>query len=209
MKKLSIYKLALAISLLERRGFHRDDFAALHPAGRLGNKLLRVGHLMHSGDSLPRVAPETPMPATFHEMSAKKLGMTTVATPDGKLAGILTDGDLRRLMEKHGGATLSMTAGDCMIRNPQTIDAKLLASEALVHKKKVPAAALAKMRQRARIDVPRIREIDVAAGEVGSVGVLLGQGHGELVVVRRSSASSSARNELLLSWNGNWNGLIF
>jgi arabinose-5-phosphate isomerase len=122
---------ALAVSLLDRRGFQHDDFAALHPAGRLGKKLLRVEHLMHSGDALPRVTPETSMPNTFHEMSAKKLGMTTVTNPDGKLAGILTDGDLRRLMEKHGGATLSMTAGDCMVRNPQTIAANLLASEAL------------------------------------------------------------------------------
>ncbi len=122
---------ALAVSLLDRRGFQHHDFAALHPAGRLGKKLLRVEHLMHSGNALPRVSPETPMPAAFHEMSAKKLGMTTVTTPDGKLAGILTDGDLRRLMEKHGGATLSMTAGDCMVRSPQTIAANLLASEAL------------------------------------------------------------------------------
>src|SRR5277367_4373836 len=68
---------ALAISLLDRRGFRPDDFAALHPAGRLGKKLLRVEHLMHSGDALPRVSAETPMPAVFHEMSAKKLGMTT------------------------------------------------------------------------------------------------------------------------------------
>ncbi len=130
---------ALAIALLERRGFQRDDFAALHPAGRLGQKLLRVEHLMHSGGALPRVSPETPMPATFHEMSAKKLGMTTVTTPDGKLAGILTDGDLRRLMEKHGGATLSMAAGDCMVRTPQTISPSLLASEALnlMEKKKI------------------------------------------------------------------------
>ncbi|MGB7849022.1 MAG: KpsF/GutQ family sugar-phosphate isomerase [Candidatus Acidiferrum sp.] len=135
---------ALAIALLDRRGFQADDFAALHPAGRLGQKLLRVEHLMHSGDALPRVAPETPMPATFHEMSAKKLGMTTVTTPDGKLSGILTDGDLRRLMEKHGGATLSMTAGDCMIRTPQTISPKLLASEALnlMEKKKITSVVV-------------------------------------------------------------------
>jgi arabinose-5-phosphate isomerase len=79
------------------------------------------------------------MPATFHEMSAKKLGMTTVTSPDGRLAGIITDGDLRRLMESHGGATLSMSAGDCMIRTPQTIGANLLASEALnlMEKKKI------------------------------------------------------------------------
>ncbi|MGB7464371.1 MAG: KpsF/GutQ family sugar-phosphate isomerase [Candidatus Acidiferrum sp.] len=130
---------ALAISLLERRGFKPDDFAALHPAGRLGHKLLRVEHFMHSGGAMPHVSPQTPMPATFHEMSAKKLGMTTVLTVDGKLAGILTDGDLRRLMEKHGGATLSMTAGDCMVRTPQTIAPQLLASEALnlMEKKKI------------------------------------------------------------------------
>jgi arabinose-5-phosphate isomerase len=135
---------ALAISLLERRGFRPDDFAALHPAGRLGNKLLRVEHLMHSGDAMPRVAPDTSMPAVFHEMSAKKLGMTTVTTPEGKLAGILTDGDLRRLMEKHGGATLAMTAGDCMVRTPQTIGPKLLASEALnlMEKKKITSVVV-------------------------------------------------------------------
>jgi arabinose-5-phosphate isomerase len=135
---------ALAIALLDRRGFKPDDFAALHPAGRLGQKLLRVEHLMHSGEALPRVSPETPMPATFHEMSAKKLGMTTVVTSDGKLAGILTDGDLRRLMEKHGGATLSMAAGDCMVRTPQTISPTLLASEALnlMEKKKITSVVV-------------------------------------------------------------------
>jgi arabinose-5-phosphate isomerase len=130
---------ALAVALLERRGFQPDDFVALHPAGRLGKKLLRVEHFMHAGDALPRVSPETPMPAVFHEMSAKKLGMTTVTTADGKLAGILTDGDLRRLMEKHGGATLSMAAGDCMVGTPQIIGPSLLASEALnlMEKKKI------------------------------------------------------------------------
>jgi len=135
---------ALAISLLERRGFRQDDFAALHPAGRLGKKLLRVEHLMHSGDALPRVSPETPMPATFHEMSAKKLGMTTVVSADGTLAGILTDGDLRRLMEKHGGATLAMTAGNCMVRNPQTLGPRMLASEALnlMEKKKITSVVV-------------------------------------------------------------------
>ncbi|MGB8496151.1 MAG: KpsF/GutQ family sugar-phosphate isomerase [Candidatus Acidiferrum sp.] len=135
---------ALAISLLEKRGFRPDDFAALHPAGRLGNKLLRVEHLMHSGEAMPRVAPGTSMPAVFHEMSAKKLGMTTVTTPEGKLAGILTDGDLRRLMEKHGGATLAMTAGDCMVRTPQTIGPKILASEALnlMEKKKITSVVV-------------------------------------------------------------------
>jgi arabinose-5-phosphate isomerase len=122
---------ALAVALLERRGFRHDDFAALHPAGRLGKKLLRVEHLMHAGDALPRVAEATSMPETFHEMSKKGLGMTTVLHADGRLAGIITDGDLRRLMEKHRGATMEMSAGACMTRNPQTIGPQLLASEAL------------------------------------------------------------------------------
>ena len=122
---------ALAVSLLERRGFRPDDFAALHPAGRLGQKLLRVEHKMHAGDALPRVSRDTPMPDVIHEMSRKGLGMTTVLEPDGRLAGILTDGDLRRLMEKHRGATLEMTAETAMTRDPQTIGPHVLASEAL------------------------------------------------------------------------------
>ena len=122
---------ALAVALLERRGFQPDDFAALHPAGRLGSKLRRVEHLMHAGEALPRVSPETMMPDVFHEMSKKGLGMTTVTEADGRLAGILTDGDLRRLMEKHRGATLEMCAGDCMTRGAQTIGPHVLASEAL------------------------------------------------------------------------------
>jgi arabinose-5-phosphate isomerase len=122
---------ALAVSLLEHRGFRPDDFAALHPAGRLGRKLLRVEHKMHAGDALPRVAPETAMPDVIHEMSRKGLGMTTVLQPDGRLAGIITDGDLRRLMEKHRGATLEMTAAQSMTRHPQTIGPHVLASEAL------------------------------------------------------------------------------
>jgi arabinose-5-phosphate isomerase len=135
---------ALAVSLLDRRGFQHDDFAALHPAGRLGKKLLRVEHLMHAGDALPRVSAGTPMPAVFHEMSAKKLGMTTVVAPDGTLAGILTDGDLRRLMETHGGTTLAMTAGECMVRSPQTIEPGLLASEALnlMEKRKITSVVV-------------------------------------------------------------------
>jgi arabinose-5-phosphate isomerase len=122
---------ALAVALLERRGFQPDDFAALHPAGRLGSRLLRVEHLMHAGDALPRVSPDTMMPDVFHEMSKKGLGMTTVTEADGRLAGILTDGDLRRLMEKHRGATLEMRAVDCMTRGAQTIGPHVLASEAL------------------------------------------------------------------------------
>ena len=146
---------ALAVALLERRGFRHDDFAALHPAGRLGKKLLRVEHLMHAGDALPRVSEGTSMPDTFHEMSKKGLGMTTVLHADGRLAGIITDGDLRRLMEKHRGATLEMTAGACMTRSPQTIGPQLLASEALnlMEKRKITSIVV----------------VDEAAGVLGVV----------------------------------------
>jgi arabinose-5-phosphate isomerase len=135
---------ALAVSLLERRDFRHDDFAALHPAGSLGKKLLRVERVMHAGAGLPRVAPNTLMPDVFHEMSAKKLGMTTVTHADGRLAGILTDGDLRRLMEKHRGATLEMSAEQCMTRNPQTIGPHVLASEALnlLEKRKITSVVV-------------------------------------------------------------------
>lgn len=135
---------ALAVSLLERRDFRHDDFAALHPAGSLGKRLLRVDKIMHTGSALPRVAPQTLMPDVFHEMSAKKLGMTTVVNGDGTLAGILTDGDLRRLMEKNGGATLSMTIAQCMNRTPQTVSPAVLASEALalMEKRKITSVVV-------------------------------------------------------------------
>jgi arabinose-5-phosphate isomerase len=135
---------ALAVSMLERRNFRHDDFAALHPAGRLGKKLLRVEHLMHCGSALPSVAANTPMPDVFHEMSAKGLGMTTVIEKDGRLAGILTDGDLRRLMEKHRGAVLEMRAVDGMTKAPQTIGPRVLASEALnlMEKKKITSVVV-------------------------------------------------------------------
>lgn len=141
---------ALAVALLEKRNFRHDDFAALHPAGRLGKKFLRVEHLMHSGSALPRVAQDSSMPDVFHEMSAKGLGMTTVVEADGRLAGILTDGDLRRLMEKHRGAVLEMRAADGMTKTPQTIEPHVLASEALnlMEKKKITSVVVVDERRR-------------------------------------------------------------
>jgi arabinose-5-phosphate isomerase len=122
---------ALAISLLDKRGFKSQDFAALHPSGRLGRKLTLVEALMHSGDAMPRVAPSARMPDIVYEMSKKGLGMTTVIDAAGKLAGIVTDGDLRRLMQTRGGETISLTAEQAMTRNPVTIGPKELASTAL------------------------------------------------------------------------------
>jgi arabinose-5-phosphate isomerase len=122
---------ALAIALLERRGFGPGDFAALHPGGRLGKKLLRVENLMHGGEAMPRVTAAAKMPDVIYEMSKKGLGMTTVVDAEGRLAGILTDGDLRRLMQQRGAATLDLMVGDCVTRNPQTIAPNELAGAAL------------------------------------------------------------------------------
>jgi arabinose-5-phosphate isomerase len=122
---------ALAVSLLERRGFGHDDFAALHPGGRLGKKLLRVRELMHAGEALPKVAPGAKMPDVIYEMSRKGLGMTTVIDARGALLGIITDGDLRRLMQQRRGAVLELTAGECVSANPVTIAGDEFASAAL------------------------------------------------------------------------------
>jgi arabinose-5-phosphate isomerase len=122
---------ALAVALLGRRGFDSETFAALHPAGRLGKQLMRVEALMHSGDALPRVSPQTLMPDVIYEMSKKGLGMTTVLESSGKLAGIVTDGDLRRLMEKRRGGTLELSAAEAMTKNPAVIGPRELASSAL------------------------------------------------------------------------------
>ena len=121
---------ALAVALSERRGFKEEDFANLHPGGKLGKKLARVDALMHSGDSLPRVAPQTAMSDVIYEMSRKKLGMTTVVESE-KLVGVISDGDLRRLLEKRGKDVLDLTAADCMTRDPKTISSHEFAATAL------------------------------------------------------------------------------
>jgi arabinose-5-phosphate isomerase len=122
---------ALAVTLLDRRGFSPVDFAALHPGGRLGKKLLRAENLMHAGEAMPRVATTAKMPDVIYEISKKSLGMTTVVDAEGRLAGILTDGDLRRLMQQRGAATLDLLVGDCVTKNPQTIAPGELAGAAL------------------------------------------------------------------------------
>ncbi len=122
---------ALAIALLERRGFNAEDFAALHPGGRLGNKLRRVESLMHSGENAPRVLPSTKMPDVIYEMSRKGLGLAAVTEPEGKLLGIITDGDLRRVMQKRQENVLALSAADCMTKNPITLSRHELAASAL------------------------------------------------------------------------------
>ena len=122
---------ALAMALLEARGFTREDFARLHPAGRIGKRLLKVAELMHAGEALPRVGPETPMREAIYEMSAKKLGITSVVDDAGRLLGCISDGDLRRLLERDDENVLRRTAGECMHRSPRTIAGEELASAAL------------------------------------------------------------------------------
>jgi arabinose-5-phosphate isomerase len=121
---------ALAIAVSLRKGFQPEDFADLHPGGKLGKKLAKVRELMHSGDAVPTVTPTTPMTDVIFEMSSKKLGITTVQR-DGKLCGVISDGDLRRLLEREGGAALGRTAGEAMNAHPATIASEELAAKAL------------------------------------------------------------------------------
>jgi arabinose-5-phosphate isomerase len=122
---------ALSMALLERRGFTVEDFAVLHPGGRLGRKLLRVEDVMHTGAEIPRVAPDTKMKDVLFEMTQKRLGLTTVVGPDGTLLGMISDGDLRRQMERHGYALLDRSAAECMTRTPVRVARRELATHAL------------------------------------------------------------------------------
>lgn len=121
---------ALAIAVSLQKGFSAEDFAELHPGGKLGKRLSRVRDLMHSGDSIPVVEPSTVMTQVIYEMSSKHLGITTVQE-EGKLVGVISDGDLRRLMEKEGPKAIEKTAGEAMFTLPKTIGANELAARAL------------------------------------------------------------------------------
>ncbi len=121
---------ALAVAVSLRKGFRAEDFAELHPGGKLGKQLAKVRDLMHTGGDVPIVTPSTPMTDVIYEMSSKKLGMTTVQE-QGLLRGVISDGDLRRLLEREGGAALGKTAGEAMNAHPRTIAAEELAAKAL------------------------------------------------------------------------------
>jgi arabinose-5-phosphate isomerase len=122
---------ALALEVSQRRGFAAEDFAELHPGGRLGRRLARVKTLMHTGDALPQVAVDTVMTQVIHEMSDKKLGMTTVLGEGRRLVGMISDGDLRRLLERDGPQALAHTAEEIMNPKPTTIAPEAFAGEAL------------------------------------------------------------------------------
>ena len=126
---------ALAVVLLDRRGFKEEDFACYHPGGSLGKRLLlRVRDIMHSGDAVPKVTEGTVIKDAIYEISSKKMGITSVVDGSGKLLGVVSDGDLRRWMElteKSGENLLAKKAGDIMTRNPKVISAEALAAEAV------------------------------------------------------------------------------
>ncbi len=122
---------ALAMALVEERGFSVDDLAANHPRGSLGRRLLRVHHVMHTADDMPTIGVDALLPEVLAEMTAKGLGMTTVADDGGRLVGVITDGDIRRLVEAGGGATTELRAGDWMTGDPVYVRSNVLATEAL------------------------------------------------------------------------------
>lgn len=123
---------AFAVVLLKKRGFSMEDFARFHPGGTIGKKLLlKVEDLMHAGEELPLVREDTPMSEVIVEMTSKKLGCAAVAGKDSHLAGMVTDGDLRRLIQTHGGDIMAKTAQECMTRDPKRAHASDLAVSAL------------------------------------------------------------------------------
>ncbi|WP_336938148.1 KpsF/GutQ family sugar-phosphate isomerase [Acinetobacter modestus] len=131
---------ALAVALLEARGFTADDFARSHPAGALGKRLLlHVKHLMHTGVELPKVKPDTPMNKVLYEISDKRLGLTTVVDENDILLGIFTDGDLRRMIDHQQGFDVNLPVAEVMTKNPLTISQEARAVEALekMHEKKI------------------------------------------------------------------------
>jgi arabinose-5-phosphate isomerase len=142
---------ALAMTLSEKRGFKEEDFANLHPGGKLGKRLARVDSLMHSGEALPRVSSQTKMPDVIYEMSRKKLGVTAVVEGE-KLVGIISDGDLRRLLEKRGKDVLDLTAGEAMTRNPKTIVAGEFAATALALMEEKKITSLMVVNSKAKLE---------------------------------------------------------
>jgi len=143
---------ALAMTLLVEKGFREEDFANLHPGGKLGKRLMRVEALMHSGKQCPVVRTDTRMRDVIYEMSSKGLGMTCVVDAGDTLLGIITDGDLRRRMER-GTELLDLSAGDVMTRHPITVAPDTLAAEALniMEQRKITAIVVADAGQPGRL----------------------------------------------------------
>jgi arabinose-5-phosphate isomerase len=128
---------ALAVAVFEERGFTAEDFALLHPGGALGRRLLRVEDLMHCDAALPRVSPDASLKDTIAEISGKRLGMTTVVADGGALVGVITDGDLRRGLER-GVDIRTLVARDLMTSDPRTIERSALAAQAVAVMERAP-----------------------------------------------------------------------
>ncbi len=143
---------ALAMTLLVEKGFREEDFATLHPGGKLGKRLMRVEALMHAGAQCPIVRTDTRMRDVIYEMSSKKLGMTCVIDEGERLVGIITDGDLRRHMER-SMEILSLAAADVMTREPVTVPGHMLAVEALniMERRKITSLVVADAADSARV----------------------------------------------------------
>ena len=123
---------AIAVALLIKRGFRQEDFACFHPSGSLGKKLfIKVSDLMHTGEALPLIAPHESMTGAVMEISSKRLGLAIVADNEKRIIGIITDGDVRRGIEKWGKALFDMKADEVMSKNPKTIPAEELAAKSL------------------------------------------------------------------------------
>ncbi len=150
---------ALAMALMERKGFGTDDFASLHPAGSLGKKLLRVSELMHRGESIPRVLESTSMSDAIYEMTRKSLGMTAVTDERGALIGVISDGDLRRMLQRSPDP-LKLRAGQVMSRNPKTIFENELATVALARMEEMKITSLVVVdKERAVIGVVHVHDL--------------------------------------------------
>ena len=151
---------ALAVALFEERGFTADDFALLHPGGALGRRLLRVEDVMRSADALPRVPERASLKDTIGEISSKRLGMTTVVDAGGDLAGIITDGDLRRGLERADDIR-TLVASDLMTRTPKTIERSALAAQAVAVMERYPITSLVVLEDGTRRPVGVIHLHDV------------------------------------------------
>ena len=151
---------ALAMTLLAAKGFQQEDFANLHPGGRLGKQFMRVETLMHAGKDLPIVHANTTMRDVIYEMSRKGLGMTCVVGERDELLGIITDGDLRRLMERTFDS-LSLTAADVMTRNPATVDPRALAAQALhiLEQRKITSVVVAEGDPKRAVGVVHLHDL--------------------------------------------------
>lgn len=151
---------ALAMTLLVAKGFRPEDFANLHPGGKLGKQFMRVAILMHAGKDLPQVEAHTTMRDVIYEMSRKGLGMTCVAGNEGELLGIITDGDLRRLMGR-AADTLTLTAADVMTGDPATVEPRMLAAQALniLEQRKITSLVVAEGNPKRAVGVVHLHDL--------------------------------------------------